>query len=185
MSSDDRNLPAPSEDLLALAETPPPMLTEPERLVQALRHLQERIPGFIQLSVREKRSYARAANLDPEFLENGLHAAGAWRQTQHMLGRSAEELRQEDEAIRQWDDAIRELRVFTDGMAAANLTRKHRLGTAILLMYWSLGDHFRRHRADDDPQAYMRPYYENMRRAYLRTQKFRNGRSKKEPETRE
>jgi hypothetical protein len=182
MSSDDRNLPALATDLLAVAETPPPVPVEAEMLVQGLRFLQQRIPGFIQLSVREKRSYARAANLDPEFLENGLHAAGAWRQTQQMLGRTAEELRQEDDEIRRWDDAIRELRVFTDGMAAANLQRKHRLGAAILLMYWSLGDHFRRYRTDD-PQSYMRPYYENMRRAYLRTQKFRNGRSKKEPET--
>jgi hypothetical protein len=94
MSSDDRQTSAPPEgtlepaetvatpvatDVLAPVETTPPSLAEPEMLVKGLRYLQERIPDFTQLSVREKRSHARAANLDPEFVENGLHAACVWR----------------------------------------------------------------------------------------------------------
>src|SRR5437764_4031241 len=96
MSSDDHESSAPPvvtaepvesvaaadpPDLLVPVQTTPPSLLEPEMLVKGLRYLQERIPEFTQLSVREKRSHARAANLDPEFIENGLHAARVWPET--------------------------------------------------------------------------------------------------------
>jgi len=84
MSSDDEQpsgLPdtvaAAAADLLAVVPTAPAPLAEPQFLVEGLRHLQRRIPGFTQLSVQEKRSHARAANLDPDFIESGLHAACA------------------------------------------------------------------------------------------------------------
>ena len=162
--------PVPAVDVLAVVETTPPPPLEPEMLVAGLRYLQQRIPGFTQLSVQEKRSYARAANLDPEFLESGLHAAAAWPDTKMTVRRSGEELRQEDEVIRGWDETILAMRAITDGLEAANLERKHRLGRAILHIYRMLGIYCRHNISE---VAYMRPYYENMRRAYLRTQKFR------------
>jgi hypothetical protein len=167
--------PVPAMDVLTLVDASPP-LAEPKLLVRGLRDLQQRIPGFTQLKVQEKRSYARAANLDPEFLESGLHAAAVWRETRHFVQRSGEELREEDEEIRRWDEVVVELRAITDGIEAANLKRKHRLGSAILLMYRLLGVILRRSGPED---AYMRPYHENMKRAYLRTQKF-SKRTKKE-----
>ena len=176
MSSDDRSIPAPSAetvepvstDLLAPAQTTPPSLVEPEKLVQGLRYLQERIPEFTQLTVQEKRSHARAANLDPEFIESGIHAAVVWPLTKSVVDRSGEELREDREEIRRWDEAIRETRALLEGMEAANVKRKHRLGTAILTLYATLGRRLRR-----PEEARMRPYYENMKRAYLRTQQFR------------
>ena len=54
---------------------------------EGLRYLQQRIPEFTQLSVQEKRSHARAANLDPEFIESGLHAAAVWRDTKIIVQR--------------------------------------------------------------------------------------------------
>ncbi len=165
-------------DLLAPVQTTPPSLAEPEMLVKGLRYLQERIPEFTQLTVREKRSHARAANLDPEFVENGLHAARVWRQTEMMVKRTGEELGQEQEEIRRWDEVIREMRALTDGIEAANVKRKHRLGTAILHIYRMLGIYLHRSRPED---AYMRPYYENMKRAYLATQQFRKRKKKEEP----
>lgn len=167
---------AVATELLGPVQAAPPAVAEPEMLVEGLRQLQQRIPGFTQLSVLEKRSRARAANLDAEFIESGLHAAGVWRDTQLIAKRSGEELRQEQEEIRRWEEVIVELRAILDGIEAANLKRKHRLGTAILQIYRILGIYFRRSRPED---AYMRPYYENMRRAYQRTQ-FR-GRKKNEP----
>jgi hypothetical protein len=169
--------PVPASGVLTLVDATPP-LAEPEMLVQGLRDLQQRIPEFTQLSVQEKRSYARAANLDPEFLENGLHAAAVWRNTRLIVKRSGEELRQEDEEVRRWDEVVRELRAITAGIEAANLKRKHRLGRAILLIYRILGASLRRSGPED---AYMRPYYENMKRAYLRTQKFSKRTKKEEP----
>jgi hypothetical protein len=167
-------------DILAPVQTAPPSLAEPEVLVAGLRYLQQRIPEFTQLSVQEKRSHARAANLDPEFIESGLHAAGVFRDTKIAVGRSSEELRQEDEEIRRWDAVILEMRALTDGIEAANLKRKHRLGQAILQIYRFLGIYVRRHPRPED--AYLRPYYENMRRAYLKTQRFRGRKKKEEPE---
>ena len=140
-------------DLLAPLQTTPPSLAEPEMLVKGLRYLQERIPEFTQLSVREKRSHARAANLDPEFVENGLHAARVWRQTKMMVKRTGEELGEEQEEIRRWDEVIREMRALTDGIEAANVKRKHRLGTAILHIYRMLGIYLDRSVPEE---AYMR-----------------------------
>ena len=183
MSSDDRETstpPAvtPATDVLAPIETTPPSLAEPEMLVKGLRYLQERIPDFTQLSVREKRSHARAANLDPEFVEMGLHAAAAWRDTKKIVKRSGEELQEEQEEIRRWDEVVRELRALTDGIEAANVKRKHRLGKAILLIYSMLGIYVDGGGSQD---AYLRPYYENMKRAYLKTQQFRRRKKKDEP----
>ena len=168
-------------DLLAPGQTTPPSLAEPEMLVKGLRYLQQRIPEFTHLSAQEKRSHARAATLDPEFIESGLHAASVWRDTKIVVKRSGEELRQENEEIREWDEVIREMRALIDGIEAANVKRKHRLGRAILQIYRLLGIYLHRSRPDD---AYLRPYYENMKRAYLRTQRFRR-REKKEAPTHE
>jgi hypothetical protein len=167
-----------ASDLLVTAQTTPPSLVEPEMLVKGLRYLQERIPEFTQLSVREKRSHARAANLDPEFVENGLHAARVWRDTKLIVKRSGEDLQQEHEEIGRWDEVIRDLRALTDGVEAANVKRKHRLGMAILHIYRILGIYLHRSRPEDE---YMRPYYENMKRAYMRTQQFRRRKKKEEP----
>ena len=194
MQSDDRETSAPPvvtvepagtpatlvvTDILAPVQTAPPPLAEPEVLVAGLRYLQQRIPEFTQLSVQEKRSHARAANLDPEFIENGLHAAGVFRDTKLLVGRNSEELREEDEEIRRWDAVILEMRALIDGIEAANLKRKHRLGSAILTIYRVIGIYLRHPRSED---AYLRPYYENMRRAYLKTQRFRGRKKKEEPE---
>lgn len=187
MASDDRQTSAPPVVMVEPAETvttpvASDLLTavqiEPHMLVQGVRYLQQRIPEFTQLSVQEKRSHARAANLDPEFIEAGLHAASVWRETEIFVKRSGEELRQEDEEIRRWDKVVLELRALTDGIEAANVKRKHRLGKAILLIYRILGAYFQRSRQED---AYMRPYFETMKRAYLRTQQFRRRKKKKEP----
>lgn len=179
MSSDDRETSAPPvTDVLVPVETTPASLAEPEVLVKGLRYLQERIPNFTQLSVQEKRSHARAANLDPEFVENGLHAARVWRDTKKIVKRSGDDLQEEQDEIRRWDEVIRELRAVTDGVEAANVKRKHRLGQAILMIYRVLAVYVERGGPED---AYMRPYYENMKRAYLQTQKFRTRRKKDEP----
>ena len=193
MSSDDDESSAPpvvtaepvesasapvATDLLVPVRTTPPSLVEPETLVKGLRYLQERIPEFTHLTVQEKRSHARAANLDPEFVENGLHAARVWGQTKILVKRSGEELGEEQEEIRRWDEVIRDLRAFTDGIEAANVKRRHRLGKAILHIYRMLGIYLDGGQPED---AYMRPYYDNMKRAYMRTQQFRRRKKNDEP----
>jgi hypothetical protein len=171
MSNDDRETTA---DVLAVVDTNPPLLAKPEILVDGLRYLQRRIPEFTHLSLQEKRSHARAANLHPEFIESGLQAAEVWPYTKAVVQRDARELRQEQEEARRWDQVIVEMRAITDGIEAANLKRKHRLGQAILQIYRTLATQMDVGRPEHVP---MRPYYENMKSAYMRTQRFRKRKS--------
>jgi len=169
MYDDHSQSPALVEVKLAADVTPfRPAKIEPEMLIQGFRALQARIPGFVQLSIRERRSKSRAANLDPEVIETGLHAATAWHDTAGLLHRTPEELRWDDDDIRRNEELIREVRVLLQGLEDANLTLKHRLGHDLLRIYRVLAIHLRA----EDPtseHAYMRPYYENMKRAYLQS----------------
>lgn len=184
MPSDDPQAPAPPEakiatvdtaaaqapsDVIAVSDAAPPALVEPETLVQALRYLQQRIPEFLHLSLREQQSMTRAAHLDPEVIENGIQAADAWQVTEAVIGRSAEELRRDSDDARRWDEVERELLALAKGIADANLKRKHRLGRDILLLYSALGI--------TTGYGYMRPYYENMKRAYLRATRKKSRRT--------
>ena len=94
-----------------------------------------------------------------------------------MVERSAVELRQDQDEIRRWDEVVVELRALTAGIEAANLKRKHRLGTAILKIYGIVEAYLR---TDHPNDVYMRPYYENMKRAYLKTRAFRRRKKKEE-----
>lgn len=162
MSDDPRNpaLPVklPDDDDLASRFVPDPVM-----LVQGLRYLRQRMPELIQLTLREEQSMARAAYLDPEWIAAGLHAAGAWSRTEAVTGRTAEQLRAEEEAIRRWDDVERELRAFLEGIAGANLKRRHRLGSALLVLYQTLGMLL-----DEPANANMRSFHEEMKRLFAR-----------------
>lgn len=175
MPQDESERTSPPENRLVIIETPGmPAVAQIESLIAGLRTLQTLIPGFTQLSIDEQRSMARAAYLDPEFVTTGIQAAEVWPQTRTMTGRSGEELREEQEEIRRWEEVERELQALTRGVAAANLKRKHRLGKAILRIYSILGAFDRRPGESD---AYLRPYYENMKRAYRRSQGKRRGKT--------
>ena len=178
MSEDDPETSVPAAvttDVLAAVPSSTPILAQPQFLVDGFRYLQQRIPEFTHLTLKEKRSHTRAANLDPEFIESGLQAAAVWPHTKAIVDRSAEELRGEQEEIRRWDEVIVELRAITDGIESANLKRKHRLGRAILQIYQMMGAQLHNAGPED---IKMRPYYENMKRASLRTQRFRKGKKK-------
>lgn len=178
----DRRKPAPPAAQIESVETDAPSelpvllkggdvarllpLADPVTLVDGLRQLQQWIPQFIQLTLREEQSMNRAAHLPPEFLAAGLHAAGVWEGTKQTTGMTAEELRELDGDTRSWDDVAREMRAVLKGIDDANLTRKHRLGRAILDLYWMLGT-LRRSPA----HAHLRPYYEEMKRAYRLSRK--------------
>jgi hypothetical protein len=52
-----------------------------------------------------------------------------------MIGRTAEELRQETEEEARWTAVEDELRTTLSGVAAANLVRRHRIGLRALQTY--------------------------------------------------
>jgi hypothetical protein len=164
--------PIPAGPLPAIFEDLAPVPVEPEMLLEGLRYLQQRIPGFEQLSVAEERSMARAAHLDREAIDSGLHAAGAWDESKVIIGYSAEELRRMDEEIRKWDSVEREMSATMKGLAGAILRRRHVLGIAILDLYSTLRRSVKR---PNSPRARLRPHLEDMRRAFGRKKGKKRG----------
>ena len=191
MQSDDRPSPDSPEVQVAKVATEDvqdliavPMLAQPNTLIQVFRLLQQRIPGFTQLSLSEQRSMARAGHLDPEFLEEGIAAAAAAGEEATVLtrGMTAEECRELSDEIRDGEEVYREVMVLMKGLASTNLKRKHRLGRAILNLYANLG------LWQDDSRGrfrHLQPYYERMKRAYMKRRKPRGkaGANGGKPET--
>src|SRR5215213_7276391 len=101
---------------------------DPRALVEALRYLQQRIPDAVHLSLREKQSLAHAANLDPAVIESGIRLGSAWDTMKSVLGRTAEEVRTEQETARQWDEVESVLSALRETVHSTNLRRKHRNG---------------------------------------------------------
>ena len=154
-------------------------VADPQMLVDALIYVQERLPGFVVLPVRERRSMGNAGHLDPEFVEIGIQAATVFRGLKPMLRRSGEELREDQEEIRRWDEVERHLRAITKGIADANLRRKHQLGNLILTFYGIL-----RTLTPDRAFSYLQPFYEEMQKIYIRTRRKQRATAKEDkPET--
>jgi hypothetical protein len=100
-------LPALSPEALAAFESLVPLLVEPETLIQGLRYLQQRIPGFVQLSEDEERSMIKAAHVDPAIIEIGIHTAGALEDAKDLIGSTGEELQRQSDLIRRWNGVQR------------------------------------------------------------------------------
>lgn len=166
MSDDD---PRPDDlDTIPASEPAQLVLADPDLLVEALRYLQQRIPGFTQLSIEEERKLTRVAFLDPEFLEAGVRTGRAWKEAKSVTGLSGEEMRELSEENRRWDELESAVRAFLKGISARNRQERHRLGDAILTMYGILGRTINRpHR------RHLRPLYEEMKSAYMRSRRHR------------
>lgn len=117
----------------------------------------------------------KAAHVDPEIIEIGIHVAGAIPESKIMIGWSGEELQREADAVRRWSSAEREISAVLSGISGALLTRKHRLGQAILDLYAILR---RRMNHQDSRWANLRPHLEEMQRAFARQRKGRRGTSR-------
>jgi hypothetical protein len=171
MADDDERVTKPElprSELIEMEEVKLPALAKPATLVQGLRFLQRRVPHFTQLSLDEERSMANAAHLEPEFLDAGIHAAGAWPESEGLIRLSAEEMRSRLDATASWADVRRELHALDKGIAGAILGEKHQIGTAILKLYRVIGTLVK------SPQyQHLRPYYEDMKRTYGRRPRAR------------
>ncbi len=165
--------PALSPEARAAFESLVPLLVEPETLIQGLRFLQERIPGFVQVSEAEERSMIKAAHVDPEIVEMGIHLAGAVPEAKKLIGWTGEELQREAEVIRRWNGAEREIKALLDGISGAILRRKYTLGTAILDLYAILR---RTAKRNNSRHAHLRAHLEELQRAFARQRKGRQKR---------
>lgn len=173
--SDDEDVIVPSSDAqLTIHQEPlPAVLPVPDTLIRVFRLLQDRIPGFTQLSIEEERSMIRASHLDPEFISDSLVAAEVWDKTQFFTAMTSHEMHQLDADIREWDSLEKELAVLLKGISGANRKRRHRLGTAVLDLYFGL-----RMQANQPENNHLRPYFERMKKSYMKNRKTR-GKAKK------
>jgi hypothetical protein len=162
---------ASSDTPLAVRDEPlPPVVPDRATLIRGFRLLAERIPGFTHLSPEETRKMIRASELDEELIAAALVAADVWdrTQTQAWLRMTPEELRELDTDIRDSEAVLGELRILLKGMEGANRVRKHRRGKAIFNLYRGLQISIE---GPSGRNNYMRPYFENMQRAYMKTRK--------------
>jgi len=131
----------------------------PEAIVGQLRALRQQIPEFTQMPVADARVLHPAAQVDPEFAHAAINTIGASETVQIAVGRSAEEMRQEENEVVRWTAVEDELRAMLKGVAAANLVRRHRLGLALLQTY-SIGRQLVRNK----DHAHLLPHVEGMKR---------------------
>jgi hypothetical protein len=170
---DTTSTPALSPEALAAFENLVPLLVEPETLIQGLRYLQQRIPEYVHLTLAQKRSMTRAAHLDPELVDLGIHTAGAWDESKQMFGWTGDDLAQWHDQGRRWAGVEREIHALLEGIAGGNLRRRYTLGTAILNMY----DTLRRSVDHIESRAHLRPHLEAMKRAFARVRKAKGRKS--------
>ena len=115
----------------AVSETP---LT-PEAVVEQLRAMMPSIPGYGQLPKATAQSRHAAASVDPRFVESALAAIDASDLVESGTGSTSEDLHADADAATRWAVVREVLREMLNGVNAAVLTRKYRVGTAALQAY--------------------------------------------------
>lgn len=115
--------------------SPAPAMLSPEEVVQQLRALRAQIelpkvPPTVSVSLRR-----RLANVDAQFIDASINAAGAFPAVQTALGRTDEQLRQENETAARWTAVADELRTLLRSIVQANNLRRQRVGLAALQTY--------------------------------------------------
>ena len=131
----------------------------PEAVVEQLRALRQQIPEYTQLPSPGAQALRRAAQVSPEFAHAAINTVGASEMVQAAVGRTPEEMRQDETEIVRWTAVEDELRAMLKGVRAANLVRRHRLGLAVLQSY-SIGRQLVRH----PDHAHLLPHVEGMKR---------------------
>jgi hypothetical protein len=107
----------------------------PAELVEALRALRARIPEYVQLPIPDARTVRVVANISSEFKQAAITAVSTSGAIAQSVQFTADELRQVHEDAERWSSVADELRAMLQGVLAANLTRRHRVGLASLQTY--------------------------------------------------
>src|ERR1700682_2294991 len=116
------------------SNTPATML-DPVTLIEQVRALRQQIPEFTHLPSRDKQALSRAASLHPDFVQGAITVVGASTGVQDILGSTLDALHQQTDDATRWATAEDEVKALLDGIHAANLVRKHRIGLVALQAY--------------------------------------------------
>ena len=107
----------------------------PEVLVAELRAYRERIPDYTQLTTLSSKILRSAAATNIHFVHSSINAVGTSPYVQGALGTTDATLWKEADDSARWTAVEDELRALLQGVAAANLVRRHRLGLTALQVY--------------------------------------------------
>jgi hypothetical protein len=107
----------------------------PEQVVQQLRALRAQIPLPDSLPAMPASRRRRLAHVDGQFVVAAINAAGVSPTVQTALGRTDEELREENEVSGRWTAVTDELRALLQILTDANTLRRQRIGLAALQTY--------------------------------------------------
>jgi len=144
--------------VIASAAAEAPVALEPEAVVEQLRALRAQIPDFGPLTVGRKRALRAVTNANPQFLQAAINSAGASQVVRDAVG-EPEELRRDIEIAARWSAVEDELRALLEGVASANLTRRHRVALAGLQAY-----HISRQLVRNEANSDLLPHVTEMRR---------------------
>jgi hypothetical protein len=142
---------------LAVTEAAP--ILAPEAVIEQLRALRQGIPDFVQLPIPDARALRIVARADAEFLKAAISVVGMSAAVQTAVGMTADEMLHDADAVTRWVAVENELRALLEGITAANLVRRHRLGLAALQSY-----HVGRQLIRKKENADLLPYVATMRR---------------------
>jgi hypothetical protein len=123
-------------------------MLSPEEVVQQLRALRARIPIPVDLPALPAARRRVLSNIDAQFIDAAINAAGVSTEVESVLGRTSGDLRDEDNVAGRWTAAIDEVRSMLKTLIDANAVRRQRVGLAALQTY-----HVCRQLARDDAHA--------------------------------
>src|ERR1700682_2196887 len=117
------------------APDPTPVLLTPDAVLAQLMALRQQIPDFTQLQIPDAQTLRSAANVGPVFVRTAIDTVRNSDKVQSALGRTPDDLQREALAADKWWSVEAELRALLKGVSAANLLRRHKVGTAALPAY--------------------------------------------------
>lgn len=145
--------------------TPPAVVADgttpmtPEQILAQLRVLRLHVPDFGPLAVSDSSSLHMAARVPADMIQAAINVIGASPDVESALRKTPESLLGEQEDAARWSAVEAELKTMLSGVAAANLTRRYRLGLTALQTY-----SITRQLVRQKEHADLLPHVESMRR---------------------
>src|SRR5258708_3643978 len=131
MSNETSSTVTPSAD-----PAPAAPVSVTDTLVAQLRAMRALVPEYTQLPVPEKKAIVVVAKAtDPDFVQSAINSIGASSNVQQAVGSTSDALRQDTIDAQSWTIVQQETLAFLNGIAAANLVRRYRIGKTALAAY--------------------------------------------------
>src|SRR5258708_39301022 len=140
---------------------PTPVLLTPDAVLAQLVALRQQIPDFTQSQIPDAQLLRPAANGRREVVRSVIDTVRNSEKVQIAIGRTPDDLQQEALESDQWSSVEAELRALLKGVSAANLLRRHKVGTSALQTYTISRQLVR----GQNPEVNLIPRIADMRRA--------------------